>query len=88
MHSARHESVLHEVFAYLDRHLQQRPAAPISASSRLIDDLGLDSLQSFEMVAELEDHFGITVPMEALHEIVTLDDVARVIVRVLEGRAT
>lgn len=88
MPSTRHDSVLQEVLAYLDRHLQQRPVAPISASSRLIDDLGLDSLQSFEMVAELEDHFGITVPMEALHEIVTLDDVARVIVRVLEGRAT
>lgn len=87
MHSAQHESVLHRIFAYLEQHLQQRPAAPISADSRLIADLGLDSLQSFELVAELEDHFEITVPMEALQEIVTLDDVARVIVRTLEGGA-
>jgi len=81
-----HEAVLAKIFAYLDASLQQRPAGPISGQSLLIADLGLDSLQSFEMVADLEDHFEITVAMEALQNINTLDDVARVIVRALEDR--
>jgi acyl carrier protein len=79
-------TVLAKIFAYLDQHLPQRPATPLSGRSQLIADLGLDSLQSFEMVADLEDHFGITVPMEALQDITTLDDVARVITRVLEDQ--
>lgn len=79
-------TVLDKIFTYLDRHLPQRPATPLSGSSQLIADLGLDSLQSFEMVADLEDHFGITVPMEALQDITTLDDVARVVARVLEDQ--
>ena len=83
-----HESVLAQIFAYLDEHLQQRPVAPISAQSRLIADLGLDSLQSFEMVADLEDHYGVTVAMEALQGVTTLDDVARVIVDAFAGRAS
>jgi len=81
-----HEHVLAKIFAYLDANLQQPPPGPITAQSRLIADLGLDSLQSFEMVADLEDHFEITVAMEALQNIETLDDVARVIVRTLEDR--
>lgn len=39
------------------------------------------------MVADLEDHFGVTVPMEALQHIITLTDVAGVLVRVLEDPA-
>ena len=81
-----HEAVLAKIFGYLEKSLPQRPAT-ISGQSLLIADLGLDSLQSFEMVADLEDHFGVTVPMEALQHIITLDDVAGVIVRVLEDPA-
>jgi len=81
-----HSTVLERIFAYLDQHLPQRPATAISGRTQLIDDLGLDSLQSFEMVADLEDQFGVTLPMEALQNLTTLDDVAGVIVRVLEDR--
>jgi acyl carrier protein len=82
-----HEAVLAKIFGYLEKSLPQRPATiPRSGQSLLIADLGLDSLQSFEMVADLEDHFEITVAMEALQNINTLDDVARVIVRALEDR--
>ncbi len=81
------EIILGKIFRYLEEHLPQRPAAPLTGSLRLVADLGLDSLQSFEMVADLEDHFGVTVPMEALQHIITLTDVAGVLVRVLEDPA-
>lgn len=80
-------TVLAKIFAYIDQ-MPQRPATPVSGRTELIADLGLDSLQSFEMVADLEDHFGVTVPMDALQNITTLDDVARVIARVLADGAT
>lgn len=81
-------TVLDKIFAYLDHNLPQRPATPVSGRTELTADLGLDSLQSFEMVADLEDHFGVTVPMEALQNITTLDDVARVIAGVLADGAS
>lgn len=89
MSTAEHsyEGVLARIFEYLEEHLRERPGATITAESKLIADLGLDSLQSFEMLAELEDHYGVTIPMELFQDAVTLEDVARAVLRVLQGGA-
>jgi acyl carrier protein len=85
--SAQHteENIYARIHAYLDEHLTERPAAPIVPGSRIIEDLGLDSLQSFEMVAEIEDHYGITIPMERFQSVVTLEDVVTMVRSVLEA---
>ena len=77
------ESVRAKIYAYLDEHLLEPPAEPIGPSSRIVEDLGLDSLQSFEMVAALEDGYEITIPMELFQSVVTLHDVAQIVLRVL-----
>ena len=78
-----YDNVLAKIFEYLEEHASERPTATVTASSRLIQDLGLDSLQSFEMVSDLEDSFGITIPMDLFQGVETLEDVARAVTRVI-----
>jgi acyl carrier protein len=57
------------------RRLGRRPVEP-SLSSELMADLGFDSLLVLELVGELEDHFGIAIPLNALTHIRTVAQVA------------
>ena len=40
------------------------------------DDLGADSLDLYELVMQLEETFGITIPTEDFNEVKTIGDVA------------
>lgn len=53
---------------------------PVSEETRLIADLNLDSLDTAELVAEIEDHFSVVIPMEQLPEIKTVGDIAESLV--------
>jgi acyl carrier protein len=44
------------------RNVSRRPIEP-SLSSDLVADLGFDSLQILEVIAELEDRFDISIPL-------------------------
>ena len=48
----------------------------VELDTRLVADLNLDSLDSAELVAEIEDHFHVVIPMEKLPEIKTVRDIA------------
>ncbi len=82
-----YEDVLAKIFEYLEDHLTQRPRQPITAQSHLIRDLGLDSLQSFEMVSDLEDHFHVVIPMDLFQHVTTLEDVAHAVLKVIQAEA-
>ena len=43
------------------------------------EDLGVDSLDLFELVMELEEEFGIEIPSEDLENLATVADVAKYI---------
>ena len=45
------------------KHVSRRPVEPTLASD-LVADLGFDSLQVFEAIAELEDRFNLTIPVD------------------------
>jgi acyl carrier protein len=53
------------------KRLSRRPIEP-TLQSELMADLGFDSLQVLELVGELEDHFNIAVPLNALTHIRTV----------------
>ena len=74
-----YDDILKRLIAYLGEHLEQAPAKPVSAESSLIKDLNLDSIQRFEMVADLEDHYDVSLSLEAFQEVETLGDVARLL---------
>jgi acyl carrier protein len=48
--------------------------------SSLMSDLGLDSLDLVELIIELEEEFGVTIPDEAAESITTVADAIRYIV--------
>ena len=55
------------------RRVCRRPVE-LAAHSALAADLGFDSLQTLEFVAELEDRFGITVPIDQVPRIQTVGE--------------
>ena len=51
-----------------------RPRIALSGATRLVDDLGLDSLSLTELVFFAEDLFGISITNEEIVQVRTLDD--------------
>ena len=52
-----------------------------------IRDIGLDSLQSFEMISDLEDHFHTVIPMDLFQNVETLEDVAHAVLKAIQSEA-
>jgi acyl carrier protein len=66
------ETLLAEVVRFISRFYHRE----VTGSTHLIADLKLDSLDIAELVAEMEDHFQVLIPMENLSEIRTVGDIA------------
>lgn len=49
----------------------------IKPESRLVEDLGADSLDMVEMLMTLEDQFGVTISDEEALKIKTVADIAK-----------
>lgn len=55
------------------------PQSKITAESKIIDDLGADSLDVVELLMTLEDETGKTIPDEEVTEIKTVGDIVTVL---------
>lgn len=53
-----------------------KPVATIKNDSKIIEDLGADSLDMIEMLMSLEDEFGISVPDDKADTLKTVKDIA------------
>lgn len=62
------------------RTVSRRPIEP-TLTSDLVADLGFDSLQVLEVIAELEDRFDISIP---LNDVPATRTVAQVVAQVAE----
>lgn len=51
----------------------------ISENSKVIADLGADSLDIVELIMALEDEFGISVDEDKVQNLVTVGDIVRII---------
>lgn len=49
----------------------------IKGTTVIVDDLGLDSLAVMDFVMEIEDKLDVSVPLDRLTDIRTVDDLAR-----------
>lgn len=54
-------------------------ADSINENSRLIEDLGADSLDTVEMLMTLEEEFGIQIPDEEAMELTTVKSIVDMI---------
>ena len=67
------------------KNVSRRPIEP-SLSSDLVADLGFDSLQVLEVVAELEDRFDISIPLNDLPATRTVAEVIAQVAALVDGR--
>ena len=67
------DSVRAELLKVFQRHAED--GASVTEQSRLVADLGIDSLGVMEVIADLEDKFHLHIPDEALREVDTIHDV-------------
>ncbi len=70
-----------EVLDAIREHLTQRgiEADEISEQSHLVNDLGLDSLDTVELTLGLEERFGIEIPDTELEGVGTVGEAATLI---------
>lgn len=73
-----------EFLALVARHVT--PGLAISTESTVAGDLGLDSLTIMELLAEVEDLYGVAIADERLPELRTVGDVLRVLAGELRAR--
>jgi acyl carrier protein len=69
------------------KRVSRRPIEPTPASD-LIADLGFDSLQVLEVIAELEDRFDISIPLNDVPATRTVAQIVAHVVQLVEGRST
>jgi acyl carrier protein len=69
------------------KHVSRRPIQP-SLESELVADLGFDSLQVLEVISELEDRFGITIPADDVPAVRTVAQVVERVRRLVSGQPT
>jgi acyl carrier protein len=76
-----YEETLKVTTDIIQRHVEPAKAKAIRPADNIQVDLGLDSLGVMEVVAEIEDRFNITIPNDVLNNIVTVEDVAKALVK-------
>jgi acyl carrier protein len=69
------------------KQVSRRPIEP-ALDSELIADLGFDSLQILEVIAELEDRFDISIPLNDVPATRTVAQVVAQVARLVEDRPT
>ena len=53
------------------------PLDKVTPDAKIVDDLGADSLDVVELLSQLEDEYGITIPDDEVETLVTVADVAK-----------
>ena len=52
------------------------PLEKVTPDAKIVDDLGADSLDVVELLSQLEDEYGITIPDDEVESLITVADVA------------
>ena len=68
------------------KNVSRRPIEP-TPDSDLVADLGFDSLQVLELVAELEDRFDISIPLNDVPSTRTVAQIVAQVARLVEERS-
>ena len=68
------------------KNVSRRPIEPTLASD-LVADLGFDSLQVLEVIAELEDRFDISIPLNDVPTTRTVEQVVAQVASLVAARS-
>ncbi len=75
------QAVLRELRALVLQHTEA--TVELTPRTELVAELGIDSLGVMELVADVEDEFGLTITDGELRDVVTFGDVSLTIVKML-----
>jgi acyl carrier protein len=79
----QHDDTLGRLLEILQRHDKQ--GHTLTPETELVADLGLDSVQVMELLLELEDEFDVSIPLNVLPDVRTVNDLCGQIRRVREA---
>lgn len=74
-----YDAIMKRLCAHLQR--MADPGTEIGPDDNLIDQLALDSMKVMNLIMEIEDDFDISVPINALADVNTVADLAKLIER-------
>ena len=60
------------------------PIEKVTPESKIVDDLGADSLDVVELLSQLEDEYGIVIPDDDVEDLVTVADVANAMEKLIK----
>jgi acyl carrier protein len=80
MHSK--EEILDQLFGLVRPYCEQ--PITLREQTRLIDDVGLNSMKVMELVMQVEDHFDISVPLNILPDVQTVGEFAEQVQKLLK----
>lgn len=77
-----------EVMGEICHHLApfQIGEKPITGATVITKDLAIDSLAVMDMVMEIEDRFDVSIPMNVVAEIYTVDELADTVLKLRARR--
>ena len=68
------EKILDQLYELIGPHSEQ--PIVLSEQTRIIGDVGLDSMQVIELVMQIEDLFDVSVPLNILPDVNTIGEFA------------
>ena len=82
--TAHDDQLFREVCALLERY---RPAdVQLTPATELSGDLNIDSVAAMDLIMEIEDKFGIDIPINLLSDLRKVGDLVEVVRQQTEGR--
>jgi len=68
--------------------LETRVAAgtQVTPKAKIARDLGLDSVAVMDFVMDIEDHFDISIPLDRVAEVETVEDLTRAVEALLKDK--
>jgi len=69
-----HEAILAEIVELLQPFVKEGQA--LNPDTELVAELGLDSVQVMELLLHIEDRFDISIPLNILPEVRSIEDLA------------
>ncbi|HRI72245.1 MAG TPA: phosphopantetheine-binding protein [Polyangium sp.] len=79
------EDILSRMSDYLRQNLDRPIPTSLSATTRIVNDLHLDSMEGAQLLTDLEDHYEVTIAVSVLQRAETLGDVATSVMSALEA---
>ena len=78
------EELFGEICALLERY--RLAGVQLTPATELTGDLNIDSVAAMDLIMEIEDKFGIDIPMNLVSDLRNLGDLLQVVRQQIEGR--